>query len=101
MKAGSVCFRVSHVSGSHTGTLLSYNVSSKGTDLPSASFNVSSSVQLISVCVFTKNKLGTAVSATINYTLTDIGKTYMNCPAPRTSVCESHVSCVETVLSCL
>ncbi|KAM7388491.1 hypothetical protein PAMP_024661 [Pampus punctatissimus] len=60
------------VSGSHTGRQLSYKVLSKGRDLMSASFNVSSSVQLISVWVHTRNPLDTAVSATINYTLSDI-----------------------------
>ncbi|XP_033477219.1 interleukin-12 receptor subunit beta-2 [Epinephelus lanceolatus] len=49
-----------------------YKASSKGTDSLSASFDVSSSVQLISVWVRAENPLGTAESITINYTLSDI-----------------------------
>ncbi|XP_035508641.1 interleukin-12 receptor subunit beta-2 [Morone saxatilis] len=58
-------------SGTHTDEPVSYKVSSKGTD-PSASFTVSSSVQLISVWVQVQNPLGNAMSMTFNYTLSDI-----------------------------
>lgn len=51
------------------------DVSSEGNDLLSASFNVSTSVQLITVWVQVHNALGSAVSVPVNYTLIDIGKT--------------------------
>ncbi len=66
------CFRVMTVTGNRTSD--KFSVSSKGTDSPSASFSVSSSVQLISVWVQVQNQLGSAESVTINYTLSDIGK---------------------------
>lgn len=75
MKLGFVCFRVRTLSVNHTVGQVTYIVSSKGTDLPSASFTVSSPVQLISVWVHAQNLLGSAVSFPINYTLSDIGKT--------------------------
>ncbi|KAM9358033.1 interleukin-12 receptor subunit beta-2 [Symphorus nematophorus] len=56
-------------SGNHTEM---YKVSSKGTDLPTASFTVSNSIQLISVRVQVQNKLDSAESITTNYTLGDI-----------------------------
>lgn len=59
------------ISGNHTVTK-SHSVSSKGTDSQSASFTLSRSVQLISVWVRVQNELGSAVSVTINYTLSDI-----------------------------
>ncbi|CAK6955179.1 interleukin-12 receptor subunit beta-2 [Scomber scombrus] len=64
--------RVTTVSENHTGRPLSYKASSKGTDFPSASFSVDSSVQNISVEIHAHNALGTAVSASINYSLSDI-----------------------------
>ncbi|XP_038572258.1 interleukin-12 receptor subunit beta-2 [Micropterus salmoides] len=60
------------VSGNHTNGPVLYKVSSKGTALPSASFNVSTSVQLISVWVEVQNPLGSEISITTNYTLNDI-----------------------------
>ncbi|XP_037624766.1 interleukin-12 receptor subunit beta-2 [Sebastes umbrosus] len=60
------------VSGNHTDETVAHKVSSKGSDVPSAGFNVSHSVRLISVWVQTRNPLGSAVSVTINYTLSDI-----------------------------
>ncbi|KAF7665254.1 hypothetical protein LDENG_00149550 [Lucifuga dentata] len=50
--------------------LSSFSVSSKGPD--SATFNVSNSVQLMSVCIQAKNPLGSVESDTFNYTLRDI-----------------------------
>lgn len=75
MKLGFVCFRVRTLSGNHTVGPVTQSVCSKGTDLLSASFTVSSSVQLISVMVQAQNPLGSVVSFPINYTLSDIGKT--------------------------
>lgn len=75
MKLDFVCFRVRNLSGNHTVGPVTNSVSRKGTDLLSASFTVSSSVQLISVWVHAQNLLGSAVSFPINYTLNDIGKT--------------------------
>lgn len=68
-----VCSRVRTVSGNHTVGPV-HNISSKGTDSPSASFNVACSVQMMSVWVQTRNPLGSAESAATNYTLSDIGK---------------------------
>lgn len=56
------------VSGNHTEP----PKSSKGTDSQSTTFHVSRSVQSISVWVSTENKLASAVSDTVNYTLSDI-----------------------------
>ncbi|KAI3368932.1 hypothetical protein L3Q82_025903 [Scortum barcoo] len=61
--------------GNHTDGLETCRDSSKGTTSPSASFSVSSSVEQISVWVQATNQLGSAVSVTINYNLSDIGKT--------------------------
>ncbi|XP_040897103.1 interleukin-12 receptor subunit beta-2 [Toxotes jaculatrix] len=60
------------VSGNHTGEPVSHKVPSKGTDLLSVSFTLSRSVQLISVWVQAENPLGSVVSSTMNYTLSDI-----------------------------
>lgn len=75
MKLGFACFRVRTVSGNHTAGPVTYKSSSKGTDSLTASFSVSSSVQLASVWVQAQNPLGSAVSTISNYTLSDIGKT--------------------------
>ncbi|XP_078115485.1 interleukin-12 receptor subunit beta-2 [Sander vitreus] len=66
--SSKLCVRT--VSKSHADT--EFNVSSRGTDFPSASFTVTSSVQLISVWVLAQNPLGSQVSIPINYTLSDI-----------------------------
>ncbi|XP_075943613.1 interleukin-12 receptor subunit beta-2 [Anarhichas minor] len=63
---------VKTVSKNHTDGPLLHKGSTKGTGLSSASLPVSSSVQLISVWVEAQNPLGSAVSITINYTLSDI-----------------------------
>ncbi|XP_041790745.1 interleukin-12 receptor subunit beta-2 [Chelmon rostratus] len=60
------------VSGNHTAGPVTYKSSSKGTDSLTASFSVSSSVQLASVWVQAQNPLGSAVSTISNYTLSDI-----------------------------
>ncbi|XP_029002024.1 interleukin-12 receptor subunit beta-2 [Betta splendens] len=57
------------VSGNGTDEL---RLTRKGTDSPSGSFPLSTSVQLISVRVHVQNPLGSAESSTINYTLRDI-----------------------------
>lgn len=75
MKLGFVCFSVRTLSGDHTDGPVHCEVPSKGTAPQSASFNVSVSVQRISVWVEAQNLLGSTVSVTINYTLSDIGKT--------------------------
>lgn len=75
VKLGFVCFRVRTLTGNHTVGPVTRSVFRKGTDLRTASFTVSSSVQLISVWVQAQNSLGFAVSLAINYTLSDIGKT--------------------------
>lgn len=75
VKISFVCFRVRTLSGNHTVGPVTRSGIRKGTDLLSASFTVSSSVQLISVWVQAQNSLGFAVSLPINYTLSDIGKT--------------------------
>lgn len=68
-------FRMGTPSGEYTSGPVTYSVSSKGTGFLSASFTVSSSVQLISVWVKSQNPLGSAESIPINYTLSDIGET--------------------------
>lgn len=96
MKLDFVCFRVRNLSGNHTVGPVTNSVSRKGTDLLSASFTVSSSVQLISVWVHAQNLLGSAVSFPINYTLSDIGKT---AAVGVWWVCEVHGNfCSESVL---
>lgn len=91
-----MCFRVRNLSGNHTVGPVTNSVSRKGTDLLSASFTVSSSVQLISVWVHAQNLLGSAVSFPINYTLSDIGKT---AAVGVWWVCEVHGNfCSESVL---
>lgn len=70
-----VVFRMGTPSGEYTSGPVMYSVSSKGTGFLSASFTVSSSVQLITVWVKSQNPLGSAESIPINYTLRDIGKT--------------------------
>ncbi|XP_070689061.1 interleukin-12 receptor subunit beta-2 [Pempheris klunzingeri] len=82
------------VSGNHTAGPVAHKVSSKGADLLSASFNVSSSVQLMSVWVHAKNPLGSAVSATINFTLSDIAMP--SAPALGQPNCSSR-ECIITV----
>ncbi|XP_073332771.1 interleukin-12 receptor subunit beta-2 [Pagrus major] len=59
-------------SGNHTVKPVTYNVTSKGSDSSSASVTVSSSVKAIAVWVKVQNGLGSAVSITHNYTLSDI-----------------------------
>ncbi|XP_028260511.1 interleukin-12 receptor subunit beta-2 [Parambassis ranga] len=59
------------VSGNHTDGPV-HKVSSKGAESPTASFNVSRSVQFISVWVQAQNELGSVESSIINYTLSDI-----------------------------
>ncbi|KAM9848766.1 interleukin-12 receptor subunit beta-2 isoform 1-T2 [Aulostomus maculatus] len=63
---------VTTVFGNHTEMTHTYMGSRKGADVLSACFSVSSSVQAVSVRVHTNNALGAAVSATTNYTLSDI-----------------------------
>nr|XP_046246522.1 interleukin-12 receptor subunit beta-2 [Scatophagus argus]XP_046246523.1 interleukin-12 receptor subunit beta-2 [Scatophagus argus] len=60
------------VSGNRTAEPVAYKAFNKGSDLPSATLIVPSSVQLISVWVQAQNQLGSAVSVTTNYTLSDI-----------------------------
>ncbi|XP_069550903.1 interleukin-12 receptor subunit beta-2 [Brachyistius frenatus] len=60
------------VSGNHTDGPESNIVSSKGTEVLSVSFDVSRSVQLISVWVEAQNPLGSVNSSLTNYTLCDI-----------------------------
>lgn len=85
MKLGFVCFRMRTVSRNHTDEV---KIPSKGTDSPSGSFPISTSVQFISVWVRVENLLGSAESSVINYTLSDIGKTHINCSSPEISVCK-------------
>ncbi|XP_036971810.1 interleukin-12 receptor subunit beta-2 [Acanthopagrus latus] len=59
-------------SGNHTVKPVTYNVTSNGSDSSSASLTVSSSVEVIAVWVKVRNGLGSAVSVTQNYTLSDI-----------------------------
>ncbi|XP_071751860.2 interleukin-12 receptor subunit beta-2 [Centroberyx gerrardi] len=59
-------------SGNRTDQTDFYTGSRKGSDLLSVNFQVSSSVQLISVWVKANNPLGAAESSTFNYTLSDI-----------------------------
>lgn len=75
MKLGLVCFRVRTVSGNHTSEPAQHTVSR---DLLSVSFPVLRSVPLIHVWVQARNQLGSAVSSTINYTLSDIGKIHFS-----------------------
>ncbi|XP_032381522.1 interleukin-12 receptor subunit beta-2 [Etheostoma spectabile] len=66
--SSKLCVRT--VSKSHADTR--FNVSSRGTDFPSASFPVTSSVQMISVRVLAQNPLGSQVSVPVTYNLSDI-----------------------------
>lgn len=77
MKLSCVCcsVRTYQKPRNHTVAPVTTDVSSKGNDLLSASFNVSTSVQLITVWVQVHNALGPATSVPVNYTLSDIGKT--------------------------
>lgn len=75
MKLSCVCCSVRTLPRNHTVAPVTSDVSSKGNDLLSASFNVSTSVQLITVWVQVHNALDSAVSVPVNYTLSDIGKT--------------------------
>ncbi|KAM4629561.1 interleukin-12 receptor subunit beta-2 isoform 2-T2 [Polymixia lowei] len=59
-------------SGNHTDGPMNYTGSSKGSDWLLASFNVSSSVQVISVEVHAHNQLGSVKSTTSIFTLNDI-----------------------------
>lgn len=61
-------------SGNHTVEPVTYNVTSNRSDSSSASLTVSSSVEVIAVWVKVRNGLGSAVSVTQNYSLSDIGK---------------------------
>ncbi|XP_034440081.1 interleukin-12 receptor subunit beta-2 isoform X1 [Hippoglossus hippoglossus] len=60
------------VAGNHTSEPERHNVSSKGTGSLSVRFTVLRSVQFIYVWVQAHNELGPVVSATVDYTLTDI-----------------------------
>ncbi|XP_061593779.1 interleukin-12 receptor subunit beta-2 isoform X2 [Cololabis saira] len=64
--------RVRTGSGNHTEGPVLYNVSGKGTASPSAGFNLSRSVQQISVWVQAQNSLGSVESSVANYRLSDI-----------------------------
>ncbi|XP_071343505.1 interleukin-12 receptor subunit beta-2 isoform X2 [Trachinotus anak] len=68
----SSVLRVRTVPRNHTDGPEFHSVSCKGTDVASVNFTVSTSVQLISVRVQVENALGSAVSSTIDYTLSDI-----------------------------
>lgn len=70
-----MCFRVRTESGNHTSGPVTYGVSRQGLGSLSATLDMSSSVQQISVWVESKNPLGSAKSAPLNYTLRDIGET--------------------------
>lgn len=74
-KLSCVCCSVRTLPGNHTVGPVTSDVSNKENDLLSASFNVSTSVQLITVWVQVHNALGSAASVPVNYTLSDIGKT--------------------------
>lgn len=75
LKFARVCFRVRTTSGEHRSGPVTYSVSGQGSDCLSASLDVSGSVQQISVWVESQNPLGSAESAPLNYTLSDIGET--------------------------
>ncbi|XP_042340081.1 interleukin-12 receptor subunit beta-2 [Plectropomus leopardus] len=93
LKNSSVLW-VRNASRNHTDEPVPYKGSSKGTDSHSASFTVSGSIQLISVWVQTQNALGSAVSVTINYTLSDIAMP--SAPVLSQLKCSSRV-CIVTV----
>ncbi|KAM7012032.1 interleukin-12 receptor subunit beta-2 [Tautogolabrus adspersus] len=63
---------VTTVFGNHSAGPEPHNSTSKGRDLPSASFTVSSSARVITVRVHVKNELGNAESLPVNFTLKDI-----------------------------
>lgn len=69
-----MCFRVRTTSGEHTSGLVTYGVSSQVSDFLSTSLDMPDSVQQISVWVESQNPLGSAESAPLNYTLSDIGE---------------------------
>ncbi|XP_020509157.1 interleukin-12 receptor subunit beta-2 [Labrus bergylta] len=71
LKNASVLW-VTTVSGNHTAGPEPHNGLSRGSDLPSASFTVSSSAWLISVWVHVENNLSSATSLPVNFTLRDI-----------------------------
>lgn len=71
-------WRVRTVSGNGTEGLLLLNVSRKESKRLSVNFNMSRSVDRISVWVRAHNSLGSAVSAVVNYTLSDRGKAGVN-----------------------
>lgn len=73
-----MCFRVRTESGDHTSGPVTYGVSHQGLESLSATLDMSSSVQQISVWVESENPLGSAESAPLNYTLRDIGETGEN-----------------------
>lgn len=75
IKFAPVCFRVRTTSGENTSSPVTYGASGQGSDFLSASLDMSSSVQQISVRVKSQNHLGSKESATLNYTLSDIGET--------------------------
>ncbi|RVE74004.1 hypothetical protein OJAV_G00037020 [Oryzias javanicus] len=66
--------RVRTVSGNATEGLLQFSVSNKEPKRLSVNFNMSRSVDLISLWVHAQNSLGSAVSAAVNYTLNDIAR---------------------------
>lgn len=68
-----VCFSVKTPSENGTFGPVAFSVSSEGHN--SASFPVSSLVQLISVSVTAQNALGSVASSPVVYRLSDIGKT--------------------------
>lgn len=68
-------FRVRTESGDHTSGPVTYSVSRQGLESLSATLDMSHSVQQISVWVESENRLGSAESAPLNYTLRDIGET--------------------------
>lgn len=70
-----MCFRVRTESGDRTTGPVTYGVSHQGLESLSATLDMSNSVQQISVWVESKNPLGSAKSAPLNYTLRDIGET--------------------------
>lgn len=72
---GFMCSSVRTTSGNRTDGPFSYSDSYRKEPNLSVRFPVSDSVQMISVKVQTHNKLGTAESTTLNYTLSDISKT--------------------------